>query len=122
VHLINAGHTPGYRVSYKAHADVLPFPLPQDFSFALPDVPTASESTLGTGQNMILTGVVDRIYSEEEAREVRSGFPKRLYIFGAATYEDAYRVSRYTNFCFSVMWLGDGNSMGVFTKRHNDAD
>ena len=67
-------------------------------------------------------GTVDRIYSEEEAAEIRAGQTKRLYIYGTASYEDAYRVQRYTNFCLSVIWLGDKNSMGVYTERHNDAD
>jgi hypothetical protein len=118
--LFNAGQTPGYKVGYKAHAEILPFPLPSDFTFPLPDSPTGSESTLGYGQQLILAGVVDRLCSEEEVAEIRSGL-KRLYIFGTATYEDVYQVSRYTNFCFSVLWLDDGSSMGVYTKRHNDA-
>jgi hypothetical protein len=42
--LVNVGPTPRYKVSYKARADVLPFPLPDDFSFVLPDIPTGSES------------------------------------------------------------------------------
>jgi hypothetical protein len=100
--LINAGQTPGYKVSYKAHADVLPFPLPPDFDFSLPDIPTPSQSTLGHGQSLILTGIVDRIYSEQEVAEIRSGL-KRLYMFGTAIYEDVYHVSRYTNFCLSVL-------------------
>jgi hypothetical protein len=121
VQLINAGQTPGYKVSHRAHADILPFPLPQDFAFPLPDIPTGSESTLGHGQPLILAAVVDRLYSEEEVAEIRSGL-KRLYIFGTATYEDVYQVSRYTNFCLNVLWLDNGNSMGAYTKRHNDAD
>jgi hypothetical protein len=120
--LINVGSTPGYRVSYRAHADVLPFPLPPDFAFSLPDIPSASESTLGHGQQMIMSAVVGRIYSPEEAAEVRAGSAKRLFVFGTATYEDAYRVSRYANFCFSVSWFADNNSMGFYTKRHNDAN
>ena len=121
LHLINVGYTPGYKVSFRAQVDVLPFPLPADFAFPLPDAPGGSESTLGHGQNLIMGGVVNRIYSEEEAAEIRTGRTKRLYIYGTANYEDAYHIQRYTNFCFSVIWLGDKGSMGVFTKRHNDA-
>jgi len=63
----------------------------------------------------------NRIYSEEEAAEVRTGRTKRLYIYGTANYEDVYQIQRYTNFCFSVVW-GDKDCIGVFTNRHNDAD
>jgi Sec-independent protein translocase protein TatA len=121
--LINVGLTPGYKVSYKARADVLPFPLPDDFDFSLPDIPTGSETTLGGfGQNLILSAIVDRIYSEEEEAEIKAGSNKRLYIFGTANYEDAYHIRRHTNFCLSVAWLGDNKSMGYYTRRHNDAD
>jgi hypothetical protein len=93
--LINAGQTPGYKVGYRARTAILPFPLPQDFDFSLPDTPTGGESTLGHGQQMILSGVVDRYYSETELAEINSG-SKRLYMFGTATYEDVYRISRRT--------------------------
>jgi hypothetical protein len=119
--LINVGQTPGYRVGYKARADVLPFPLPPEFAFELPDTPNSSESTVGHAQSIILTAVVDRICSGDEVAEIRAG-SKRLYILGTATYEDVYRLFRYTNFCFSVIWLPNGNAMGIFTKRFNDAD
>lgn len=122
INLINVGFTPGYKVSFRLHVDVLEFPLPSNFTFPLPDVPSGSESTLGHGQSLIMGGIVSRIYSEEEAAEIRAGLTKRLYIFGTAKYEDVYHVQRYTNFCFGVIWLGDKSSMGVLTNRHNDAD
>jgi hypothetical protein len=92
------GYTPGYKVSFRAQVDVLPFPLPRDFAFPLPDTPGGSESTLGHGQNLIMGGVVNRIYSEEDAAEIRAGRTKRLYIYGTANYEDAYHIQRYTSF------------------------
>jgi hypothetical protein len=122
LNLINVRFTPGYKVSFRAHVDVFQFPLPADFTFSLPDIPAGSESTLGHGQGMIIGKTANRIYSEEEAAEIRAVRTKRLYIFGTANYEDAYHIQRYTNFCFSVIWLGDKNSIGVYTQLHNDAD
>jgi hypothetical protein len=122
LNLLNVGFTPGYKVSFRAHVDVLDFPLPNNFAFPLPNISAGSESTLGHGQSLIMGGTVNRLYSEEEAAEIRNGQTKRLYIYGTASYEDAYRIQRYTNFCVSVIWLGDKGSMGVYTKRHNDAD
>jgi hypothetical protein len=120
--LTNVGMTPGYKVRYKARAEVLPSSLPDDFDFSLPDVSTGSESTLGGfGQNLILRAVADKFYSEEEAAEVRAG-AKRLYIFGTANYEDVYHVERYTNFCLCINWEGDTKSMGYYTRRHNNSD
>jgi hypothetical protein len=120
--LSNAGQTPAYSVGFKARADVLPFPLPPDFNFEVPEDPAGSQTTLGGHQPPItLTLVVDRLYSEEEIAELRSG-SKRLYLFGTITYDDVYRVARYTNFSFSVVWLNEGKTMGLFTRRHNDAE
>jgi hypothetical protein len=103
--LVNVGMTPGYKVNYKARAEILPFPLPDDFDFSLPDLPISRESTLGGfGQNLMLSAVVDRMYSEEEEIEIKSG-SKRLYIFGTVNYEDVYQIGRRTNFCLWVAWL-----------------
>jgi hypothetical protein len=121
LNLINAGFTPGYKVSFRSHVDVLEFPLSGNFTFPLPDAPSGSESTLGHGQSLIMGGIVSRIYSEEEGAEIRAGLTKRLYIYGTANYEDVYHIQRYINFCFSVIWLGK-DCMGVLTKGHNDAD
>jgi hypothetical protein len=122
--LINVGQTPAYKVAYKVRTDVLPFPLPQEFDFdsAVPENPTGSETTLGGHAPAItLTGIVDRLYSPEEVTEIRAG-TKRVFIFGTVTYEDVYRISRSTNFCFNVVWLKDNKSMGLFTRRHNDSN
>jgi hypothetical protein len=44
--MLNTGNTPAYKVSFRAAADILPVPLPDDFSFPLPDDPVGS-GTLG---------------------------------------------------------------------------
>jgi hypothetical protein len=120
--LINAGQTPAYKVAFKVRADILPFPLSQDFDFAVLDNPASSESTLGGhAPPVTLTGVVDRLCSDQEIIEIRSR-SKCLYLFGTVTYEDVYGVKRYANFCFNVIWQNDGKSMGLLTKRHNDSD
>jgi len=59
VQLINAGQTPAYKIAFKVRADVLPFPLPQDFDFTVPENPASTETTLGGHAPPItLTGVV----------------------------------------------------------------
>ena len=64
---------------------------------------------------MTPTGVVDRLYSDEEVAEIRSG-SKRLYIFGTVTYEDVYRVRRYANSCFSCHLAERWQLYGHFYK------
>ncbi len=120
--LVNTGNTPAYNTSFKAKADIVPFPLPDDFSFTLPETPVASASTLGPHQNFIMSGILDRMVSDEEITEISTGPNKRLFIWGTATYEDAFGIQRYTNFCQAVIWLKGGQFMGHYTKRHNDAN
>jgi hypothetical protein len=127
--LQNDGLTPAYKVTYRAYADVLRHPLDPEFTFSLPDaVPTRSVSTIGRGQHKILTGaVVPRLYSAEEADQIRAGFSQRIHIWGHVVYEDAFQIPRYVRFSMSFMWMGKdaaGNDiiMGYDTALHNDAN
>jgi hypothetical protein len=121
--LVNVGPTPAYDVGYTAHADVLPFPLPNDFSFPVANIHPGSASTLGAGQNFLMTGVVDKMYSDKEITDLKSGGNQRLYMYGTAIYKDVFGTPRYINFCYSIAWMKDGKStIGHYTKRHNDAN
>jgi hypothetical protein len=69
-----------------------------------------------------MAAVVDRVLDDEEIEDLKNGRGKTLYVYGTATYEDIYHTAHKTNFCMGLVWLKDGNFMGVYTKRHNDAD
>jgi hypothetical protein len=121
--LLNPPHTPDNEVGLRALADLLPVPLPVDFAFTLPDAPAGSAATVGPGQSIIMTAVVDRMLSDDEVVEVTNGPGRRLYVFGTATYKDAFGVLRYTNFCQSVVWFkSNSGCMGNFTLWHNDSN
>src|SRR5437899_670114 len=66
--IVNNGNTPAYKVRARSNADVMPFPLPRDIMFPLPDfAPDTSVGTLGPRQNFIIGAVIPRIYTEDEA-------------------------------------------------------
>lgn len=124
IRLNGSGLTPAYKVRFRAAADVLAFPLPDDFAFPLPDpVATASAGMLGPRNSFILSAVAPRMYSDPEIAEIRAGVSRRLYIWGIVSYEDAFQVPRSLKFSQSIVWLADGtNTMSFNTARHNDAD
>lgn len=121
--LINAGHTPAHNVSFRAKAAILPFPLPADFAFPLPDKSTA-QALLGPHQNAILGATVDDFCEDSDIETVKRGdASKTLYIWGVVNYEDVFGASRYTNFCQILTWLTDGKTTwGYYVDRHNDAN
>jgi hypothetical protein len=121
--------TPVYQVMYRIYADVLSHPLSPDFTFPLPEaLPTRSVSTIGRGQHKILAAFVPKLYFAEEADQIRIGASQRVYIWGHVEYEDAFKISRYVNFCMSFYSTGKDVStqndifMGADTARHNDSD
>jgi hypothetical protein len=122
--LSGSGLTPAYKVSYRAAADIQPFPLPEDFTFPLPEaLPTASVGMLGPRNSFTLSAVAPRLYSDLEISEIKAGVRQRLYIWGIVTYEDAFKIPRTLKFGQSIMWFEDGVSSTSFnTRRHNDAD
>ena len=120
--LINNGHTPAYGVSYKADAGVLPFPLPDDFSFPIREFPISSESVVGPGQSLIISCFIHDRLTPEQMEQCLQGNSLRLYMWGIATYRDAFNTARQTTFSQSVVWMRNGHSMGVNTRRHNEAN
>jgi hypothetical protein len=119
--LANTGHTPADEVNYRAVADVLPFPLPDDFTFSMPDIQITSGGVLGPQQVFTMGAFVDRMYTDEEIAEISTGTVKRLYIYGTVRYRDAFGSDRYTNFSQRVEWMRGGQFTGFNTRRHNDA-
>ena len=121
LHLFNTGNTPASRVSYKANAAMLPFPLPDDFAFPIDEHPVNSEGVLGHGQSNMISCALPSLLSAEQIDQVTDGRLNKLYIWGIVTYQDVFNYSRETRFSQSVVWMRNGHSMGVNTRRHNEA-
>lgn len=122
LNLINNGHTPAHEVSYKAESRVLPFPLPDDFDFQIGEVPINSESVIGSGQHHIISSVIRDRLTPDQVERCLLGQDLRMYMWGIAYYKDAFDNPRQTKFSQSVVWMRNGGSMGVNTRRHNEAD
>jgi hypothetical protein len=118
--LVNTGHTPANRVSYRANAAILPVPVPEDFSFPLSDK-VIGAAMLGPQQTAHLSGIVDDFCDDLEVDDIKICKGKGLYVWGIVTYEDIFGESRQTRFCQSIFWLGEGKVFGYYTPGHNDA-
>jgi len=121
--LINTGNTPAYDMYQRSAADILPVPLPANFTFPLPaEDAGASSGILGPKQNFIISAALNRLLSDEEITEVSTTTNRNIYIWGTIKYRDAFGVDRFTNFSQRVVWLKGGQFMSFNTRRHNDAN
>jgi len=123
--LINSGQTPAHNVTYRAKA-VFPHPLPDSVVLEPPEHTLRSALVLGPQQNIVMNAIVDKVFDDDVAEAIKLGKEMRVYIWGTATYSDAFEVNHHTNFCHSICWLvlPDGKFLvtGNYAARHNDAD
>jgi hypothetical protein len=119
--LQNMGSTPDYNVRYVARLGVLPIPLPNDFQLPTIDQ-NAPTGVIAPNQSFVFSSIADRIYSDEDANEVKNSFNKHLYVYGAISYDDVFGLSRHIHFCQAILWLKNDTFMAVNASAHNDSD
>jgi hypothetical protein len=120
--LQNVGNTPAYRVRSNTFVRLLPSPLPLDFKIPDFNETLSGASVMGPHQNNIITGIADRIYSDDEVHEIEFGNSKHLYVYGQVKYKDAFETERETTFCQAILWLKNNTFMSLNTQDFNDAD
>ena len=136
--LRNHGNTPAYDVTFRAVAQIVPAPLPEDFGFPLPDETAGtSVSLMAPGATKLIMRSVSGKVPDDQVAAIKRGDPPRcLAIWGIVKYRDAFEEARHLKFAFTIAWIGwvegmgkdkDGNAlpeqiMSYDTARHNDAD
>jgi len=124
--LINTGLTPAKKVGYAAKADVLPFPLADDFVFPPLEESRSAFGLLAPQQNFSMNKPVDRdFFDDGEVEGIKRGNGRRLYIWGRVTYEDVFGEQKYTDFAHNIIWIpfkdGSERILGNYVDRHNEA-
>jgi hypothetical protein len=123
--LINTGLTPALKVGYAAKADVLPFPLADEFVFPSLEKPRSVFGLLAPQHDLIINAMVESDFDEGEVENIKRGRGRRLYIWGTIVYEDVFGQPRYTNFAHNIIWVlfKDGSEAvtGNYVDRHNEA-
>ena len=121
--LINTGHTPARKVTYRAVSEVLPLPLPSDFKFPLPELTASSDMDLAPQQRIDLHAIVRDYVDERDVPGIKNLTLKRaLYVWGTVNYEDVFGNKRFTNFCQILLWRPDNTVYGFYNHKHNNAD
>jgi hypothetical protein len=124
VRIKNVGQTPAYDLTAIVRTDILPYPLPDDFNFALQRNGIPSVDVLGPRQRVGNTSCfAEKDTTVEEWREARSEHGNlRIYTYGTVNYRDAFsdKVNRHTNFCYCFAWDAKRASIETY-QTHNDA-
>jgi hypothetical protein len=122
--LVNTGNTPASKVKIRIVADILPFPIAEDFDFPLPAVDANSKDagTVGAHQSYILYAMLDRFVPDAEVGPIKEGSRQALATWGQITYEDIFSETHITNFAMYMQWNPNGSLMGYYVIGHNDAN
>jgi hypothetical protein len=118
----NSGGTPANEVRFFITADVVPFPLRDDFSYSGPTQNTTYSSLIGPGLTRVISAVVPKIYPEEEDRQIRSGIGQRIIVWGIVTYKDSFDTERYTQFGSTFAMISDTHWIATDTPKHNECN
>ncbi len=123
--LSNSGNTPAHKITYWANADILPYPLPDDFQLPPAKNKIQSSYVLGPHQNVVLNAIVDDFVPDEDVKNIKLGKERRAYIWGEVSYIDAFGDSHRTKFSHSIYWLGEEEKemiFGNYDSIYNEAD
>jgi hypothetical protein len=121
---INIGHTPAREFRFRVMADILPVPLPEKYRFSLPPRSKAS-SLLPPQDPRDKYTLVDHRIPDTEVEQVKHGLGKSLYVWGAATYKDAFGRTKRLTFLHQITWIGEPGKETVrafYPSRHNRAN
>lgn len=119
--IANLGNTPAYDIRVVIRADAQPYPLPDEFSFSLPE-PIKRSSYIGPGLHKIGSGVVPKRYSDAEVQQLAAGVGQRIFCWGLVRYRDIFEIERYVRFGYNFYQVSGDNWFSEDTFRHNEAD
>jgi len=101
----NSGLTPARNISYWVNCDVLPVPLPTDFSFPRPEIVIQTDLGISPRQQLNFNTLMSRRIPDEDILDTLSGESRRFYVWGEVAYDDISGAARrITKFCHSFFW------------------
>ena len=120
VSVANAGHTPARALNVARRLAILPFPLPDDFDFTLPESQFDAAGSLVPGQSLTFRQSLPTLITDAEVAEIRGGGNRRIYQYGVVRYKDTFNEEHYTNFCQWITWDVKDLPTAINHLRHND--
>ena len=121
--LSNTGNTPARKVKHMVVADILPNPIPETFTFPMPQAEEVEKSqTIGAHVSTGLAGTLNDFVEDAEVPSIKEGNEKILAVWGLITYEDVYGDPHWVKFAHMYRWIPNGNFEGYYIAGHNDTD
>ena len=120
--LINTGSTPARKVCIRIAADILPIPIPEDFTFPLPEAEIKDAGIVGPHQQYGLAKTLDRSVPYADVQTIKEGKERALCVWGLITYEDMYGKPHSTKFGQWITWWPNGKVFGYYLAGQNDFD
>lgn len=104
--MLNSGHTPARGIKFRIKSDILPVPLPSDFTFDDP-LETSGDGFLPPHQSVVMSALMDRLINDADVEDVMRNHGQALYVWGDVSYTDAFEQNHNTKFCHRVIWIYD---------------
>jgi hypothetical protein len=118
--IVNTGKTPAHGLTYWARAEIVKYPIPENFVWQPPSNARWEQPvTLNPGHHVFARAVVPTLIDEAEVEAVKRGDSgRRLCIWGVAVYRDTFNKQQQIVFSQSLVWLPDGRVWGNY-ERYN---
>ena len=120
--IYNGGQTPASDVQFYCVAKMLPFHLPPEIDLTIPETgPEESVFTVAAQQRHQGVVFADRIYTDNEVRDMQLLNQRAFYVYGTVTYRDVFGNDWHTNFCYFIRDMFDDTMQWLSIGRHNEA-
>lgn len=122
--IVNTGFTPAKNVSTWIKAAILDPTVTHDYLLKENGEFRKNDATLNPRQTFTIFGIVRDRYSIEEVVCIMEGVDKRLFVWGAVSYEDVFGGKWETNFCHNYVFYKTGDEIGFsgyYYNAHNNS-
>jgi hypothetical protein len=120
--LINTGNTPARHVCTRIMAEILPIPIPEDFSFPLPDPEVRDAGAVAPRITYALAGTVKDFVLDRDVPAIKEGDGRALCIWALVTYDDMFGQTHKTKFGQWITWQPNGRVVRYYIAGQNDSD
>jgi hypothetical protein len=120
----NTGNTPARKVRMYKQAAILPFPIPPDFTYPIPqdNAEDLTYATVGAHQSYLVSSIVPDFVPDGEVAAIKEGTKKVLCMWGLIKYEDIFGKPHTTKFAQWLTWLPNQTVFGYYVPGQNESD
>lgn len=119
--VVNTGLTPARNVVATFCAKILPFPIPEDFDFAVQEPNASTGGTMNPRHPYTYRAIAPEVYPEETVWKtflLSHGYA--LCVWGTVWYDDVSGERRHQNYAQLCVWREAGSCNWINCLKHND--